>query len=282
MAIEGPGLGPELLVRLDRSAPEPLRSQLETSLREAIRDGRLRGGERLPPSRELARGLGVSRGMVQECYGQLLAEGYLTSRGGSATRVADIRERPERTAHPVPGSPVPRLTSGLIADFQPGLPDLSSFPRTDWAKAVRQACTEITTADLGYGDPHGSAELREVLAGYLRRGRAPPPPPRRASPRGSTWCCGPCTGNADCPRWPSKTPATGAPRTTRRSGPPWPSACGWSTCRSTRTAWWSARWPPAGPGRWWSPRPTSPPPGWCCRRPGGMRWSTGPSGPAAT
>jgi len=89
MAIEWSGLGPELLMRLDRSAAAPLRAQLETSLREAIRDGRLRGGERLPSSRELARGLGVSRGMVQECYGQLLAEGYLTSRGGSATRVAD-------------------------------------------------------------------------------------------------------------------------------------------------------------------------------------------------
>ena len=60
----------------------------------------------------------------------------------------------------------------MLADFRPGVPDLSSFPRTDWARAVRQACTEITNADLGYGDPHGSAALREVLAGYLRRVRA--------------------------------------------------------------------------------------------------------------
>ena len=88
MAIEWSGLSPELLVRLDRSASQPLRAQLEASLREAIRGGRLRAGERLPSSRELARALGVSRGMVQECYGQLLAEGYLTSRTGSATRVA--------------------------------------------------------------------------------------------------------------------------------------------------------------------------------------------------
>ena len=90
MAIEWSGLSPELLVRLDRSARQPLRAQLEASLREAIRGGRLRAGERLPSSRELARELGVSRGMVQDCYGQLLAEGYLTSRTGSATRVAGI------------------------------------------------------------------------------------------------------------------------------------------------------------------------------------------------
>ena len=90
MAIEWSGLSPELLVRLDRSAGVPLRAQLEAALRDAIRAGRLRAGERLPSSRELAHALGVSRGMVQDCYGQLLAEGYLTSRTGSATRVADI------------------------------------------------------------------------------------------------------------------------------------------------------------------------------------------------
>ena len=60
----------------------------------------------------------------------------------------------------------------LIADFQPGVPDLSSFPRTDWAWAIKQACTQAASADLGYGDPRGSAVLREVLAGYLRRVRA--------------------------------------------------------------------------------------------------------------
>src|ERR1700739_4628794 len=94
MAIEWSGLSPGLLIRLDRSASAPLRAQLEASLREAIRGGRLRAGERLPSSRELARELGVSRGMVQECYGQLLAEGYLTSRTGAATKVAGVRDRP--------------------------------------------------------------------------------------------------------------------------------------------------------------------------------------------
>src|SRR5271154_4408159 len=88
MAIQWSGLGPELLVRLHRDADLPLRVQLECCLRGAVRSGRLQGGERIPSSRELARELGVSRGLVQECYGQLIAEGYLTSRGGSATRIA--------------------------------------------------------------------------------------------------------------------------------------------------------------------------------------------------
>ncbi len=98
MAIQWSGSGPELLLQLDRGSGQPLRSQLEAGLRDAIRSGRLRGGERLPSSRELASELGVSRGLVQECYNQLLAEGYLTSRVGSATRVAPgaRRRRPAR------------------------------------------------------------------------------------------------------------------------------------------------------------------------------------------
>jgi GntR family transcriptional regulator / MocR family aminotransferase len=171
MVIEWSGLGPGLLVRLDRAARQPLRAQLEASLREAIRDGRLPGGERLPSSRELARELSVSRGMVQDCYAQLLAEGYLTSRTGSATRVADIKERPAAAAVP-PATLGPAAVRPLIADFQVGVPDLASFPRTDWVWAVKQACTEVPVADLGYGDPRGSAVLRAVLAGYLRRVRA--------------------------------------------------------------------------------------------------------------
>jgi GntR family transcriptional regulator / MocR family aminotransferase len=188
MAIEWSGLSPELLVRLDRSASAPLRAQLEATLREAIRAGRLRAGERLPSSRELARALSVSRGMVQDCYGQLLAEGYLTSRTGSATRVADIGgiggqrvgdaagDRPATgpavVAPAAPAPPRPPAEPPLMADFEHGVPDLSSFPRADWALAVKQACTQAAAADLGYGDPRGSAVLREVLAGYLRRVRA--------------------------------------------------------------------------------------------------------------
>jgi GntR family transcriptional regulator/MocR family aminotransferase len=188
MAIEWSGWSPGLLVQLDRTAAEPLRAQLEASLRDAIRTARLTSGERLPSSRELARELGVSRGMVQECYGQLLAEGYLTSRTGAATRVADIGmpqaspAQPQRLPEPqaAPAGPAGQpARPRLIADFSPGVPDLSSFPRDDWARAVRQACAAVASADLGYGDPRGSAVLRTVLAGYLRRVRAAAADPAR-------------------------------------------------------------------------------------------------------
>jgi GntR family transcriptional regulator / MocR family aminotransferase len=184
MAIQWSGLGPELLLRLDRGGGLPLRAQLESGLRDAIRDGRLQPGERLPSSRELARELGVSRGLVQECYGQLLSEGYLDSRAGSATRVAaraypargrDVAAGPPGRAAGAPGRAAgrpPAAPPRLIADFRSGVPDLGSFPRGDWVWAMREACREVANADLDYGDPRGSDALREVMAGYLRRVRA--------------------------------------------------------------------------------------------------------------
>jgi GntR family transcriptional regulator / MocR family aminotransferase len=166
VAIEWSGLGPELLLRLDRGGGQPLRTQLEVGLRDAIRNGRLRGGERLPSSRGLSRELGISRGLVQECYSQLLSEGYLTSQVGSATRVAAGARQPAPELAQRP--PPPRL----IADFRAGVPDLASFPRGDWVWATRKACAGVASADLGYGDPRGSTALRAVLAAYLRRVRA--------------------------------------------------------------------------------------------------------------
>jgi GntR family transcriptional regulator / MocR family aminotransferase len=204
MTIQWSGLSPELLLPLDRYSGQPLRTQLEGGLREAIRTGRLPVGERLPSSRELARELGVSRGLVQECYAQLIAEGYLESRVGSATRVAPGLSGAAGLAGAVAGlgGAAPGLAGPagagagagaggagaggagagagggaaagvrLIADFRSGVPDLAAFPRGDWVWAMREACREVATADLDYGDPRGSEVLRRVVAGYVRRVRA--------------------------------------------------------------------------------------------------------------
>jgi GntR family transcriptional regulator / MocR family aminotransferase len=212
MTIQWSGLSPELLLPLDRYSGQPLRTQLEGGLREAIRTGRLPVGERLPSSREMARELGVSRGLVQECYAQLIAEGYLESRVGSATRVAPGLSGAAGMPGPAgagPGAAAPagapgpagavgamgagagggagsaagdgagaRAGSGaaagprLIADFRSGVPDLAAFPRGDWVWAMREACRDVATADLDYGDPRGSDVLRRVVAGYVRRVRA--------------------------------------------------------------------------------------------------------------
>ena len=81
------------LVALQRDARIPLHRQIETSIRDAIRAGRLPRGSSLPPSRVLAADLGVSRGVVVEAYQQLSSEGYLASYAGGYTQVA---ARPRR------------------------------------------------------------------------------------------------------------------------------------------------------------------------------------------
>jgi GntR family transcriptional regulator/MocR family aminotransferase len=158
-------LGPELLLRLDRKLAEPLGTQLQRELRAAIRTGRLQPGERLPSSRELARELGLSRGLIAECYMQLRAEGYLSARSGSATRVA-LGACDDPAAEPRTAAP-PRLE----VNFRPGIPDLATFPRRDWMWALRETIRDAPADAFGYGDRPGSSRLRTVLAAYLGRVR---------------------------------------------------------------------------------------------------------------
>src|SRR5262245_29209838 len=132
MAMNRTTSAPELLLGLARDGAVPLRSQLEGQLRDAVGSGRLAGGVRLPSSRALAAELGVSRGVVVEAYGQLVAEGYLAVRRGSAPVVAEGVER-----RPAAGSP--ELETPARYDLRPGTPDLALFPRRAGAAAQRRA-----------------------------------------------------------------------------------------------------------------------------------------------
>src|SRR5437763_4950127 len=58
-----------------------LSGEIYRQTRQAILDGRLRPGERLSPTRELAAALRVSRSTVTVAYESLLAEGFATSQG---------------------------------------------------------------------------------------------------------------------------------------------------------------------------------------------------------
>src|SRR5215471_11015865 len=79
----------ELPLTADRADQGSLTSQLVDQLREALVDGHLAAGERLPSTRALAATLGVSRTVVTGAYAQLFAEGWIEGRHGSGTYVAD-------------------------------------------------------------------------------------------------------------------------------------------------------------------------------------------------
>jgi GntR family transcriptional regulator / MocR family aminotransferase len=163
---------PELLLELRREEPTALHRQLERELRGAIRSGRLRSGAAVPATRTLAKQLGLSRGVVVEAYEQLVAEGYLVSRHGSATRVAPGAVAAQLR---VPASPPPSLRY----DFRPGRPDLTLFPGTAWLRSVRAALNVAPAERLGYSGGHGLPELRESLAAYLDRVRGTDADPGR-------------------------------------------------------------------------------------------------------
>ncbi|MEU7579522.1 PLP-dependent aminotransferase family protein [Streptomyces sp. NPDC041068] len=143
-----------------------VRKGLTDALREAVRGGRLAPGTRLPSSRSLAVDLGIARNTVADAYADLVAEGWLTARQGSGTRVAERVITP-----PVRPAPTRRPVGAPTYDLSPGTPDLSSFPRAEWLKAARRAMAKAPNDALGYGDPRGRVELREALAGYLARAR---------------------------------------------------------------------------------------------------------------
>ncbi|MET9882197.1 PLP-dependent aminotransferase family protein [Streptomyces sp. NPDC006430] len=156
-------------LHLDLAAGRGLRAGLVEALREAARSGRLAPGTRLPSSRSFAVDLGIARNTVAEAYAELVAEGWLTARQGSGTRVAE-RARPRRSAaaarvrHPA--------RRGFTYDLRAGAPDLGGFPRAAWLAAARRALTDAPNEAFGYAaDARGRVELREALAGYLARAR---------------------------------------------------------------------------------------------------------------
>jgi GntR family transcriptional regulator/MocR family aminotransferase len=155
----------ELLVALDRDSARPMGAQIEEQLREAIRSGALKPGTRVPSTRDLARQLGVSRGLVVNAYAQLGAEGYLVVRQGALPQVSDAAGRSAPDPEEQAAAALPRY------DFRPWLPDVSLFPRDVWLRCVRRAIATMTDDELSALDPRGSAQLRAALAGYLGRVR---------------------------------------------------------------------------------------------------------------
>src|SRR5262245_42329809 len=171
---------PELLIALTPRGNAPLRLQVESGLRQAIQTGRLAAGTLLPATRILAMDLGISRGVVIEAYEQLLAEGYLTARRGSATRVA-----PRCTESMAAQAAEAVSTTVYQYDFRPGVPDPSLFPRRAWLISMRRAFDAAPHGAFDYPDPRGIESARVALSAYLNRARA-----TVARPEGITICTG--------------------------------------------------------------------------------------------
>jgi GntR family transcriptional regulator/MocR family aminotransferase len=173
--------GMDLVISLDGRGDRTVR--VYRALREAIVDGRLPAGHRLPATRVLAAGLGVGRNSVSTAYERLVAEGYLISRTGAGTFVAPVRDEPApRRAPADPLQPhagwtfVPVPTSAAEPkpryDFRTGIPDPRLFPFETWRKLVA-AEVRLRAHDPGsYAGPEGHPPLRAAIARYLGYSRS--------------------------------------------------------------------------------------------------------------
>src|SRR3569623_281001 len=173
------GLAP--LVTLDRRSRTPLHRQLYAGYRDAIVDGRLQPGQRLPSTRTLAADLAVSRMPVVLAFEQLLAEGYIASKVGAGSFVAATFAAPRTVAHPrgprrLPAPVLPAATAepwlagtGAFRIVQPAVDDALA---ATWSRLLARRSRLQSARQMMYGDAMGLPALREAVADYLRTVRS--------------------------------------------------------------------------------------------------------------
>ncbi|NUR95512.1 MAG: PLP-dependent aminotransferase family protein [Kribbellaceae bacterium] len=155
-----------LPLTIDRGSGVPLHLQLAEQFRAAVLDGRLQAGHRLPPTRDLARDLSVSRSVTQAAYDQLHAEGWIEGRTGAGTFVTDVaplQPTVRRRAEPRPDADAKLLT------LRPGIPFIPPTPDPGWRRAWREVSTQ--SPPRGYDDAAGLPALRAALADHVARVR---------------------------------------------------------------------------------------------------------------
>src|SRR6266536_3095197 len=181
------------MIRLDRTAREPLHQQLYRQIRDELASGNFSGNFfRLPSSRELAADLGISRLTVRLAFSKLYAEGYLRSRIGSGTFVADPLpetflsarkpktgrqiQRPPRISERVKAIPDKRTrkefdlgapNAGPGISLVPGIPAVDEFPIAIWERLRAQVLAKKGIHLLRHASNRGDADLRKAIAAYL-------------------------------------------------------------------------------------------------------------------
>jgi GntR family transcriptional regulator/MocR family aminotransferase len=160
----------------------PRRTDVYLTLRNCILEGQLAPGERLPSTREAAADYGVSRGLLEEVYSQLLDEGLLERSVGRGTFIADhggqasAVGRAGKSIHDT----LAISTRGLelsgnrscrvpheFKPFNAGIADTSEFPWKIWQRIQARAARDRGCTDMNFTDPRGVPALRASLAHHL-------------------------------------------------------------------------------------------------------------------
>ena len=156
---------PSLIVSAHHAFPRY--QQIARQLKQAISEGELLPGSRLPSSRTMALELGVARATVENAYGELVSQGWLERRGQAGTFVS-----PSVTATASSQNVAASQPQGAPLPFQMGLPALDAFPRALWARLMGRRLRLQTRYDLVMPEFKGESTLRQAIADYLRFSRS--------------------------------------------------------------------------------------------------------------
>lgn len=162
----------ELTISLDPHRKTPLYEQIYGFIREEIRGGRIRAGERLPSARALSGYLSVSRSTVDLAYEQLVSEGYLESVPCKGYFVCEIEElyrldeKKEETKEDDAAEQTPFHYDFAVTGTAPG-----GFPQNSWKKISKEVLLDADDSLFQLGDAKGEHGLREAIRDYLHHAR---------------------------------------------------------------------------------------------------------------
>lgn len=169
-----------------RPRDKTLTNWLYEELRNAILEGRLASGTRLPASRDFGRQYGLSRGTVVSAYERLLDEGYISSRVGFGTwvnRVAAVQPHAQNASTPpayirniISAYVQPKPYVDLIwkpesLPFRAADPAVAEFPAELWGRIAAKHARNFRSWLDERGDGLGYKPLRDAIGHYLRASR---------------------------------------------------------------------------------------------------------------
>src|SRR4029450_388380 len=181
------------MIRLDRTAREPLYQQLYRQIRDELKSGGFSdSSSRLPSSRALATDLGIARNTVNLAFSKLHAEVYLQSKVKSGTFVANLLPETFLTAdRPKTYQPIQRSVrisdrvraipdgrvgnqfdlgatgAGAGVSLVASIPAVDEFPMAVWERLRAQVLAKKGVNLLRYASNRGDADLRTAIAAYL-------------------------------------------------------------------------------------------------------------------
>lgn len=161
-------------IQLDEKSDKAIYLQIADALIKDIHSGRLKAGDALPGSRNLAQLLQLNRNTVVEALNVLIIEGWLVSKERQGTFVADTLPNFRETQKGIlaTSSAKSTLNKHYHLQFDDGHPDSKIAPITELARAYRQIFKQKARwRMMGYTNELGDVEFRKSIVQMLNHQR---------------------------------------------------------------------------------------------------------------